>query len=78
MMDIRARARTVWATDKTHPLRRALIIALVLAAIAGLVWFAVNLAQGDKAAGPGGRGGGGFGGFGGGGGFSGGGASGGW
>jgi multidrug efflux system membrane fusion protein len=68
MMDIRARARTVWATEKTHPLRRALIIALVLAAIAGLVWFAVQLAQGDKAAGPGGRGGGGFGGFGGGGG----------
>src|SRR5262249_35311928 len=36
----------------------------VLGARAGLIWFAVKLAEGSKSASPGGRGGGGFGGFG--------------
>jgi multidrug efflux system membrane fusion protein len=78
MMDNRARADGFWAKSEGHPLRRAIIILLVLAALGGLIWFAVNLAHNAKspggAGGPGGppgagggRGGGGFGGFGGGG-----------
>jgi multidrug efflux system membrane fusion protein len=59
MMDNQARA-AFWS--KEHPLRRTLVILLVLAALGGLIWFAVSLAQGSKAAGqagPGGPGGGG-------------------
>jgi len=67
-MDNRARATDFWAKSEGQPLRRTIIILLVLAALAGLIWFAVSLAHGSKAAGPGGPGGGGFGGFGGGGG----------
>jgi multidrug efflux system membrane fusion protein len=60
MMDNRARAAFL---SKEHPLRRTLVILLVLAALGGLIWFAVSLAHGSKAAGPGGPGGaGGFGG----------------
>jgi multidrug efflux system membrane fusion protein len=66
MMDNRARATGFWAKSEGHPLRRVIIILLVLAALGGLIWFAVSLAHGGKAAGPGGGGGGG--GFGGGGG----------
>ena len=63
------------ATSQGQPLRRFLIIGAVLAALVGLVWFAVHTANSSKAGargGPGGppgaaRGGGGFGGFGGGG-----------
>jgi len=68
MMDNRGRAKAFWAESEGHPLRRTVIILLVLAALAGLIWFAVSLAHGSKTAGPGGPGGGGFGGFGGGGG----------
>ncbi|HEY0435895.1 MAG TPA: efflux RND transporter periplasmic adaptor subunit, partial [Phenylobacterium sp.] len=60
-MDIRERARATWAAERSHPLRRAVVVLLVLAAIGGLIWFAVHLASGSKAGGPGG-GGGGFGG----------------
>ncbi len=67
------------ATSQGHPLRRLLIIGVVLAALVGLVWFAVHTANTSKAGGRGGPGGaagaargggggGGFGGFGGGGG----------
>ncbi|HLZ73407.1 efflux RND transporter periplasmic adaptor subunit [Phenylobacterium sp.] len=67
------------ATSQGHPLRRLLIIGVVLAALVGLVWFAVHTANSSKAGGRGGPGGppgaaggggggGGFGGFGGGGG----------
>ena len=65
-MDNRARTRGVWARGEGHPLRRVLIILLVLAAIAGVIWFAVSLAHSSKsgggAGGPGGFGGGGGGG----------------
>jgi multidrug efflux system membrane fusion protein len=68
-MDNRPRATELWAKSEGHPLRRAIIVLLVLAALAGLIWFAVSLAHNSKAAGPGGAGGGGGrGGFGGGGG----------
>ncbi|WP_293371513.1 efflux RND transporter periplasmic adaptor subunit [Phenylobacterium sp.] len=56
-MDNRARA-AFWS--KEHPLRRTLVILLVLAALAGLIWFAVSLAHSSKsgaAGGPGGPGG---------------------
>ncbi len=72
-MDNRAQAKGFWAKNEGNPLQRGLVVLLVLAALLGLVWFAVHLAQGSKA-GPGGAGGppgargGGFGGFGGGGG----------
>ena len=77
-MDNRARANGFWAKSEGHPLRRMIVILLVLAALGGLIWFAVNLAHSAKSAGgpggppgaggPGGGGrGGGFGGFGGGG-----------
>ena len=63
-MDNRARAEGFWAKTEGHPLRRLLIILLVLAALAGVIWFAVSLAHGSKsgggaAGGPGGFGGGG-------------------
>jgi multidrug efflux system membrane fusion protein len=78
MMDNRARANSFWAKSEGHPLRRTIVILLVLAALGGLIWFAVTLAHNAKSAGgpggppgaggPGGGGrGGGFGGFGGGG-----------
>jgi membrane fusion protein, multidrug efflux system len=54
MMDNRARA-AFW--NKEHPLRRTLVILLVLAALGGLIWFAVSLAHSSKSAGPGGPGG---------------------
>ncbi|MFI4964061.1 MAG: efflux RND transporter periplasmic adaptor subunit [Caulobacterales bacterium] len=57
-MDNRTRAKSFWAKSEGHPLRRIVIVLLVLAAVAGLVWLAVSLAQGGKSAGPGGRGGG--------------------
>ena len=64
-MDNRARA-----LSEGHPLRRWLVIMLVLAALVGVVWFAVHLVHTAKPAGPPGAGGsgpgGGFGGFGGG------------
>ncbi|MFL5298096.1 MAG: efflux RND transporter periplasmic adaptor subunit [Phenylobacterium sp.] len=70
-MDTRTRVSRVWKTSEGNPGRRALIVILVLAALAGVIWFAVHLAEGSKAGGPGGAGGrgggGGFGGFGGGG-----------
>jgi multidrug efflux system membrane fusion protein len=75
MMDNRARADSFWAKSEGHPVRRIIIILLVLAAIGGVIWFAVNLAHNAKSPGPGGPGGppgaggpggGGFGGFGGG------------
>jgi multidrug efflux system membrane fusion protein len=75
MMDNRVR---LGAISQEHPLRRILIIVVVLAALGGLVWFAVHTATASKAGaggpggppgvgggGPGGPGG--FGGFGGGG-----------
>jgi len=62
-MDNRARARSFWAKSEGHPLWRGLIIFLVLAALAGLIWFAISLAHGSKSGGESG----GFGGFGGGG-----------
>jgi membrane fusion protein, multidrug efflux system len=65
MMDNRARARGFGAISEGSPLRRTVIILLVLAALVGLIWFAVSLAHSSKSAGPGGPGGG-FGGFGGG------------
>jgi multidrug efflux system membrane fusion protein len=77
MMDNRARASGFLAKGEGSSLRRYVIIGLVLAALAGLVWFAVSVSHGSKAAGAGGpggagaaggRGGGGGGGFGGGGG----------
>ncbi|MDB5462546.1 MAG: efflux transporter, family, subunit, partial [Phenylobacterium sp.] len=61
-MDNRARAKGFWAKSEGHPLLRLLIILLVLAAVAGVIWFAVSLAQGSKSGaggGPGGLGGGG-------------------
>jgi multidrug efflux system membrane fusion protein len=62
-MDNRAPAKGFWAKSEGHPLWRLLIILLVLAAVAGVIWFAVSLAQGSKSAGgPGGFGGGGRGG----------------
>ncbi|WP_372784359.1 efflux RND transporter periplasmic adaptor subunit [Phenylobacterium sp.] len=63
-MDNRARAKGFWAKSEGHPLQRTLIILLVLAALAGLIWFAVSLAHSSKsgAGGPPGAGGGGFGG----------------
>ncbi len=66
-MDNRARAKGVWAKSEGHPLMRVLVILLVLAALAGVIWFAVSLAHSSKsgAGGAGGRGG--FGGGGGGG-----------
>ncbi len=68
-MDTRTGVSRVWTTTRGQSGRRAVIIVLVLAALAGLIWFAMHLAAGDKeagpGAGPGGRGG--FGGFGGGG-----------
>jgi len=72
-MDNRARAKASGAKSDGHPLWRMLIILLILAALAGLIWFAVSLAHSSKSgAGAGGGGGpggpGGFGGFGGGGG----------
>ena len=68
-MDNRARAKNFWARSEGHPLWRGLIILLVLAALAGLIWFAISLAHSSKSAGGAGGpgGGGGFGGFGGGG-----------
>ena len=65
-MDNRARAKSVWAKSEGHPLRRGVVVLLVLAALVGLIWLAVSLAHGSKSAGPGGPGGGGRGGFGGG------------
>ena len=44
-MDNRASAGDFWAKSKGHPLRRTLVILGVLAALAGLIWFAVHLAQ---------------------------------
>ena len=71
-MDNRARATGISAKSGGQPLRRTIIILLVLAALAGLIWFAVSLAHSGKNPGPAGAGGpggpGGFGGFGGGGG----------
>ena len=61
-MDNRARARSFWARSEGHPLWRGLIVFLVLAALAGLIWFAISLAHGSKSGGESG----GFGGFGGG------------
>jgi len=58
-MDNRARARSFWARTEGHPLWRGLIVLLVLAALAGLIWFAISLAHGSKSdGGPGGFGGG--------------------
>ena len=54
-MDNRARADGFWAKSAGHPLRRIIIILLVLAALGGLIWFAVNLAHNTKS--PGGAGG---------------------
>jgi len=58
-MDNRAKAKGFWANSEGRPLPRGLVILLVLAALAGLIWFAVNLANSNKAgaAGPGGPGG---------------------
>jgi membrane fusion protein, multidrug efflux system len=67
-MDNRARAKGFWAKSEGHPLRRLLIILLVLAAVAGVIWLAVSVAhnnQGGAAGGPGGPGGAGGGGRGG-------------
>src|SRR5437879_9201591 len=65
-MDNRARAKGFWAKSEGHPLRRLLIVLLILAALGGVIWFAVSLAHGNKggagAGGPGGFGGGGRGG----------------
>jgi multidrug efflux system membrane fusion protein len=77
MMDNRARADGFWAKSEGHPLRRIIIVLLVLAALGGLIWFAVSLAHSAKspggAGGPGGPPGAGGGRGGGGGGFGGGG-----
>jgi len=65
-MDTRTtRVSRVWSTTRGQPGRRAIIIVLVLAALAGLIWFAVHLADTSKQGGPGAGPGGGFGGFGG-------------
>ncbi|HEV7386107.1 MAG TPA: efflux RND transporter periplasmic adaptor subunit, partial [Phenylobacterium sp.] len=56
-MDNRARATGFWAKSEGRPLWRLLIILLVLAAIAGVIWFAVSLAHGNKGGGTGGPGG---------------------
>lgn len=61
-MDNRARAKGFWARSEGHPLWRGLIVLLVLTALAGLVWFAISLAQGSKGGAGGPGGGGGFGG----------------
>lgn len=64
-MDNRAQAKSVWAKGERRPLGRLLIILLILAALAGVIWFAVSLAHSSKsggAGGPGGFGGGGRGG----------------
>ncbi len=55
-MDNRAQAKGFWAKSEGNPLQRGLVILLVLAALLGLIWFAVHLAQGSKsgAGGPGG------------------------
>jgi len=66
-MDTRTRVSRVWTTTRGQSGRRAIIIVLVLAALAGLIWFAVHLADTSKLGGPGAGPGGGFGGFGGGG-----------
>jgi len=63
-MDNRARAKSFWARSEGHPLWRGLIVLLVLAALAGLIWFAISLAHSSKSGEAGGPGG--FGGFGGG------------
>jgi multidrug efflux system membrane fusion protein len=59
MMDYGARAKGFLAKTEGQPLRRTLIILLVLAALVGLVWFAVSLSHSSKSAGAGGPGGGG-------------------
>ena len=61
-MDHRARADGFRAKSAGHPLRRVIIILLVLAALGGLIWFAVNLAHNAKNPGGAGGPGGGFGG----------------
>jgi multidrug efflux system membrane fusion protein len=63
-MDLRDRARNLMNGDGRHPRRRWLVGLIVLVALAGVIWFAVHLAQGDKSS-AGGPGGGGFGGRGG-------------
>ena len=55
-MDNRAQAKSVWAKSERHPLRRLLIILLILAALAGVIWFAVSLAHSSKSGGAGGPG----------------------
>jgi multidrug efflux system membrane fusion protein len=57
MMDNRARAKSFWAKSEGHPLGRLLVILLILAALAGVIWFAVSLAHSSKSAGAGGPGG---------------------
>jgi multidrug efflux system membrane fusion protein len=71
-MDTRTRVSRVWTTTRGQSGRRALVIVLVLAALAGLIWFAIHLAETSKQTGPGAGPGGGPGGFGGFGGFGGG------
>src|SRR3978361_1757273 len=39
-MDTRAPATGYWAKSEGHPVRRMLIILLVLGALAGVIWFA--------------------------------------
>jgi multidrug efflux system membrane fusion protein len=55
MMDNRTQARGFGAFSGGSPLRRTVIILLVLAALAGLIWFVVSLSHSAKS-GPGGPG----------------------
>lgn len=55
-MDLRTRAERLWKGDGRHPGRRWLVTFVVLAALAGVIWLAVHLAQGSKAEGGGGFG----------------------
>ena len=65
-MDKRTQARSLGARVESRPGWRVGIAVLVLAALAGLIWLAISLANGSKTAGPGGPGApGAFGGFGG-------------
>ena len=61
-MDNRARAKGIFdpqgALGAKHPWRRRLAIVIALAAIGGVIWYAVNLAHSSSAGGAGGFGGG--------------------
>ena len=52
-MDKRTQARSLGARVESRPGWRVGIAVLVLAALAGLIWLAISLANGSKTAGPG-------------------------